>query len=132
MGISKSVIAVNQSALPWTICSHSTTAARVGAARKNVLIQPTRTEVSTIARTPKIQKKRQAASRVFSDIIGIVSPQRHKVRRDRTILRKFFFAYSASPRKNPQDFSRVVYKMMLESRARARLSKNKAGMKRTG
>src|SRR5580765_6205832 len=41
-------------------------------------------------------------------------------------------AYSAVVRKNPQDFSRVVYKMMLESRARARLSKNKAGMKRTG
>jgi hypothetical protein len=42
---------------------------------------------------------------------------------------------SANPavvRKNPQDFSRIVYKMMLESRARARLSKNKAGMKRTG
>src|SRR6266850_3106822 len=30
-------------------------------------------------------------------------------------------ALSASKRKNPQDFSRVVYKMMLESRARARL-----------
>jgi hypothetical protein len=41
-------------------------------------------------------------------------------------------ANSAVVRKNPQDFSRVVYKMMLESRARARLSKNKAGMKRTG
>ena len=50
------------------ICSHSTTAARVGAARKNVLIQPTRTEVSTIARTPKMMVNRKAVSRVVSDM----------------------------------------------------------------
>jgi hypothetical protein len=34
-------------------------------------------------------------------------------------------------RKNPQDVSQIVYKMMFESRARVKLSENKAGMKRT-
>src|SRR5262245_34200260 len=58
---------VNNSALPCTSCSQSTIIARVGAARKNVLIQPARTEVSTMASAPRIQARRQAVSRVLSD-----------------------------------------------------------------
>src|SRR6266498_273868 len=42
--------------------------ARVGAARKKVLIQPARTEASTIASAPRIKPRRQAVSRVFSDM----------------------------------------------------------------
>src|SRR6266511_1327265 len=47
--------------------------ARVGAARKNVLIQPARTEVSTIASAPRIKPRRQAVSLVLSDIIGSIA-----------------------------------------------------------
>ena len=41
------------------------------------------------------------------------------------IIRLRNLSNSAVVRKNPQDFSRIVYKMMLESRARARLSKKR-------
>src|SRR4030095_1523735 len=64
--ISNSVMPVNRRALPWSSWSQSTTTARVGAARKKVLIQPARTEVSMIASAPKIQKRRQTTSFVSS------------------------------------------------------------------
>ena len=67
--ISKSVMPVNHSALPCTSCFPETITARVGAARKNVLIQPARTEVSTSTRTPKMIPKRQAASFALSDMV---------------------------------------------------------------
>src|ERR1041385_6817015 len=66
--ISKSVMPVKISALPWTICSQSTSAARDGAARKKALIQPARTEASSSASAPKIQNSRQAVSRALSGI----------------------------------------------------------------
>ena len=59
---------VNQSALPWTICSHSTIPARVGAARKKLLIQPSRTADSAMTTTPKMIPQRQAVSLLVSDV----------------------------------------------------------------
>ena len=42
----------------------------------------------------------------------------------------WFTAEAQVVRKNPQDLSRVIYKMMFESRASGVLAKNNAGMKR--
>ena len=74
--ISKSVMPVSSSALPCTNCCQSTMTARVGAARKNVLIQPPRTEVSTSKSAPKMMPSRQAVSLVLSDMIRMCRPQR--------------------------------------------------------
>ena len=70
---SDGVIAVNLSALPWTICSPSTITARVGAARKKLLIQPSRTADSAMTTTPKIIPKRQAVSLVVSGVRNSVA-----------------------------------------------------------
>jgi hypothetical protein len=55
----------------------------VGAARKNVLIHPARTEISTMASAPKIQPSRQAVSRVASDMIRLWTNHKQPIRKGR-------------------------------------------------
>src|SRR3972149_3870401 len=62
-------MAVNSSALPFHSSDHRTAAARDGAARKNELIQPSRTEDSVKTKAPKIKLKRHAMRLVDSLII---------------------------------------------------------------
>src|SRR3990172_2328472 len=61
---------VNSSAFPCNSSDHRTVAARDGAARKNELIQPSRTEASVITRAPKMRLRRQAISLLASDMAG--------------------------------------------------------------
>jgi len=70
--ISKMVMPVNLSALPWTICCQSTMTALVGAARKKLLIHPSRTADSAMTTTPKIIPRRQAVTLVVSGVTNSV------------------------------------------------------------